>query len=161
MAAKRIAVFSGKIRSINALFFRKRRKEERATSAREFDTYQELSLRKTPETSSLFDGSPLRDQYPETFRKLVAEYESLIEDAISERFFKVDHRLQERLVALAQTLGGIKAGAKDVMDIHRQGLAGKTEGVPHKKVQIVLEESRYMLITLLGNLLNLYRKKSY
>ena len=68
--------------------------------------------------------------------------------------------LHEKLTHMADTLGFLKAGAKDIMDIHRQCIMGRIHASNPKAGKIVLEESRYLLIELMGNLINNYRRKS-
>ena len=134
--------------------------EDEAASDREMNALLNLSKRETRETSILFDSAPLKIQYPESYQIAVKEYENLLDNAINERFFKVEQHLHEKLSHMCDTLGFLKVSAKDLIDIHSQSITARINGTNLKAGKIILEESRYLLIELMGNMINYYRRKS-
>jgi response regulator RpfG family c-di-GMP phosphodiesterase len=135
-------------------------REDIASSHREIMTFQTLSRRDTSETSALYNALPLKTQYPESFQNILKEYDDILNSAIEERLFKVEQHLHEKLSHLSDNLGFLKASAKDIIDIHRQCLSDKFSHSNVKEQKIILEESRLLLIELMGNLINYYRRKS-
>ncbi len=147
--------------SIRRAFSLSRELEDQSASDREMATFKDLSQQKAPATAALFDAAPLKIQFPESYQNILKEYNKLIEDALNERFYKVDHQLNDRIVHLSDTLGFLKADAKDIIGIHRHTIASQIGKTNPKAAKIILEESRYILINLMGNLLNFYCQKSY
>lgn len=137
-----------------------RENEDQFSSDREMAKFQTMSHRETGETSVLFNAAPLRTQYPESFQNILKEYDKILEDAIDERFFMVQHNLREKLNHLSGNLCFLKAGAKDIIDIHRQCIITRISEAKPKEQKVVLEESRLLLIELMGNMINYYRRTS-
>lgn len=135
--------------------------EDQAAADREMLSFEDLSHRNTIETSTLFNSAPLRKEYPEAFQNSVKEYNLLIDLALKEKYYKIESSLSERLYQLTENLGFLNAGAKDLMDIHIQCLQSRFEKANLKQQKILLEESRILLIGILGNLVNHYRRKSF
>lgn len=135
--------------------------DDQAAADREMLSLEGMRDRTTRETSSLFNSAPLRELYPESFQNSVAEYNLLIELALREKFYKVESTLAERLYKLSENLGFLNAGAKDIMDIHLSCLKTKIAQTSLKQQKIILEESRILLIGIMGNLINHYRRKSF
>lgn len=135
-------------------------REDVAASHREMMTFHTLSRRDTNETAMLYNAVPLKTQYPESFQNILKEYDDILSDAIEERFFKVQQHLHEKLNHLSDNLGFLKAGAKDIIDIHRQCISVRFNKSNLKEQKVILEESRLLLIELMGNLINYYRRKS-
>jgi len=137
-----------------------RDREDETSANRELESYQTLSIRPAKETASLYNSAPLKKEYPESFQYLLAEYNHLLDESIEIRFFLVENNLRQRLGILAESLGFLKAGAKDIIDLHRQCIMGRLEKATPKEQKVILEESRLMLIELMGYMINHYRKKS-
>ena len=134
--------------------------EDFASSQREMMAFHNLSRRDAGETSLIYNAASLKTQYPESFQNILKEYDSILKDAIEERFFRVDKRLHEKLNHLSNNLGFLKAGAKDLMDIHRECIISRINKANVKEQKVTLEESRLLLIELMGNMINYYRRKS-
>lgn len=137
-----------------------REHEDKTASDREMQTFKNLSQRDSRETSVLFNAVPLKMQYPESYRNILNEYDKILSDAIEERCFKVEQHLHEKLNHLSDNLGFLKAGAKDIMDVHRECIIARINMANPKEQKILLEESRLLLIELMGNMINYYRRKS-
>lgn len=137
-----------------------RDREDESAANRELASYQTLSIRPAQETAALYNAAPLKKAYPESFQYLQAEYNQLLDESIEVRFFLVEHNLSERLGNLAERLGFLKAGAKDILDLHRGCILNRIDKATLKEQKVILEESRLMLIELMGYMINHYRKKS-
>ncbi|MCX6277665.1 MAG: response regulator [Bacteroidetes bacterium] len=135
-------------------------REDLASSQREMIAFHNLSRREAGETSLIYNAVSLKIQYPESFQNILKEYDSILNDAIEERFFRVEQHLHEKLNHLSNNLGFLKAGAKDIMDIHRECIIARINKANMKEQKVVLEESRLLLIELMGNMINYYRRKS-
>ncbi len=80
-----------------------------------------------------------------------------MELALEQRVYKVDHRLSDRLRSMAEQLGALKAGPRDVVEIHRSTLKEKSLGGATQKAQAYLDEARMMLVEVMGYVLSFYR----
>lgn len=110
------------------------------------------SVRSEDSSSSL-----LREDMPDTFQQIVANYGELIDLALDQRVYKVNHRLAHRLRSLSKWLGQLRAGPRDVVEIHSTVLKKKLDGVTSMREQALIEESRLLLLELMGHLINYYR----
>ncbi|GIX48607.1 MAG: hypothetical protein KatS3mg131_2818 [Candidatus Tectimicrobiota bacterium] len=108
-------------------------------------------------TAHLFGDAPLRQTAPEVFQAWVARYGSLLDMALEQRAYKVDHRLSAHLRTLAEELGFMHAGPRDVIDVHTQALHPKLRDVLPEKAQAYLEEGRMLVLELMGHLVAVYR----
>jgi len=58
---------------------------------------------------------------------------------------------------LAELLGFLRAGARDVIDIHNETLRSFVKDKSSSQARIFMEESRIVLLQLMGDLLSFYR----
>jgi hypothetical protein len=137
-----------------------RDREDQAAASREMASFQSMSNEQTKETAVIYNGAPLKREYPESFQRLLVEYNQLLDKAIEVRFFLVEKNLHERLTNLPGNLGLLKAVARDIIDLHRQCIVDRMDKAHPKEQRVILEESRLMLIELMGYLINYYRRKS-
>jgi CheY-like chemotaxis protein len=112
----------------------------------------------TSVTAQMYSASPLREVAPEDFSRMVREYKDFLGCAVEERLFKVDHKSQETLQALADYLGSLRAGPRDVVEIHSLALREKINGVGPGKAAAFLEEGRLAVLGLMGHLVAHYRR---
>lgn len=101
---------------------------------------------------------PLKDRRHSDFQGLVDRYVSIIHASMEMRIVKVDHDLSGRLADLAGDLAISLASGRDIMDIHRTAteqlsIASRSSA----KRKALADESRLMLVGLLGKLLANYR----
>jgi DNA-binding response OmpR family regulator len=86
--------------------------------------------------------TPLREGLPELFDELVQHYGELLDLALR---------------ALGDQLGFIKAGPRDVVQIHHAALLKKAANVTVSKSRAYIEEGRLLILELMGNLVSYYR----
>lgn len=111
----------------------------------------------TTVTARIYSGSPLRESAPDEFKSAVAEYYDLLQLALEQRIFKDGRDFSDRLRELGQQLGFLRAGPRDVVDIHTTALRRRMENVPAEKAQAYIEEGRIAGLELMGHLTGYYR----
>jgi len=111
-------------------------------------------------TAKMFGLVSLREGLPDTFNQLVERYGELMELALEQRAYRVKHNIPEELRLLAEQVGFLKAGPRDVVEIHSRTLKMKTNGVTPQKAQAYVEEGRVMVLELMGYLASYYHTNS-
>jgi hypothetical protein len=103
---------------------------------------------------------PLRESLPDLFYELTQHYGELLDLALEQRLYKVNHQLSESLRALGEQLGFLKAGPRDVVQIHHTALEIKAAQVTPSKAQAYLEEGRLLVLELMGYVASYYRNQA-
>ncbi len=135
--------------------------ELRKLEQNELELLERLSdFPKTVVTARLYGLAPLRESLPDNFYKLVKKYENLIELAIEQRIYKVKHNTNEQLRAIAEEMGFLNAGPRDVVEIHSHALKKKINSSPYQKSVVYTEEGHFLALKLMGYLVSYYRKYS-
>ncbi len=109
-------------------------------------------------TARLYGTVSLQDSCPEIFREHVENYGKLMDLALEEQAYKVEHNISNRLRTQAEKLGLLKASPRDVVDIHTTALKEKTKMVNLAKAQAYVTEGRLMVLEMMGYLTSYYRK---
>ena len=107
--------------------------------------------------ANLWGLESLRDSKPDIFAELVQNYSEIMDLALEEKAYKVEHNISEKLGALARQLGFMQATPRDTIEIHTAVLKGKTDH-SSKKYQAYATEGRLILLQLMGYLTAYYRK---
>lgn len=115
------------------------------------------SLPTTVVTARVYGTFPLRESHPDLFRVLAGRYESLLDLALEQRNFKVDHNVSDELRKLSDDLGRLHAGPRDVIDLHASALKSKTAGMPPQKDRAYVQEGRLLVLELMGHLVSYFR----
>lgn len=108
-------------------------------------------------TAQTFGLGAVRDNHPEFFRACVQRYEAVLDLALEQRVYRVEHPLAEQIRLLSEQLGFLRAGPRDVIDVHRAALRNKTVNTPASKVQAYTQEGRLLVVKLMGDLVSYYR----
>ncbi len=127
---------------------------------REISGLLQLSSTQTGVTAGLFGMLPLRESAPNVFEEMVRTYGHYIELALEQRAFKVKHDISDGLRSMAERLGFLRAGPRDVVDIHGSVLQSKSQDVNPLKAKAYAEEGRLMVLELMGYLVSYYRNYS-
>jgi DNA-binding NarL/FixJ family response regulator len=109
-------------------------------------------------TARLYGTSSLRETFPEIFQDQVEIYGSLLDLALEQQAYKIDYNISEKLRNQAEKLGILKAGPRDVVEIHTTALKAKTQSVNVAKAQAYVIEGRLMVLEMMGYLTSYYRK---
>jgi DNA-binding response OmpR family regulator len=143
---------------------REKEKEKEAMAERIQQLERELQSlegfapsQQTAATAQAFGLKPLPQSFPSIFNKLVQHYGELMELALEQRAFRVEHDISGKLQSIAEELGFLHARPRDVVEIHSSALRNKTEAVNQARSQAYIEEGRIMVLQLMGHLLSHYR----
>ncbi len=112
----------------------------------------------SPTTADVFGQAPLGKSSPVPFGELVQWYAGLIDLAVEQRTFKVEHDLHGRVRQLAERLGFLKAVPRDLVEIHSAAIKDRAASLPDQKAQACREEAQFILLELMGHLCTFYRK---
>lgn len=134
------------------------RQQRIAQQEREFQDLEELVNTTTSVTARMFGVETIQDSLPEIFAELSQAYGHLLDLALEQRAFKVDHRLSEQLRVLADKMGFLKASPRDVIELHTYTLREKNRDVTLAKAQVYVAEGRLLVLELMGYLTSFYRK---
>ena len=118
------------------------------------------SMDKTAVTAEMFGMMHLRKKLPDIFNGMARRYGDLMDLALEQQAYKVEHDISGSLRSLAQEIGFLKGGPRDVVEIYSTALKEKTHGATTQKVQAYTEEGRLMALELMGHLVSFYRNYS-
>ncbi|MFP4302891.1 MAG: response regulator transcription factor [Alkalispirochaetaceae bacterium] len=114
----------------------------------------------TSETAKAYQQESLENSSLSLFESASERYASLIVQAMDRRIYKTVAAGGEGVRDLAADLGFAGAGARDIIDIHTRALASLASGGSAKRALLLQEESRLLLVELMGHVLNYYRMRS-
>jgi len=128
---------------------------------RELRSLERLSLSpKAAATAETLGLKPFRQAVPDTFNQVVRHYGDLMDLALEQQAYKVEHDISGKLRTIAEELGSLKAGPRDVVEIHSSALRKKASETSHARTQAYAEEGRMMVLELMGHLASYYRTYS-
>jgi DNA-binding response OmpR family regulator len=111
-------------------------------------------------TARLYGTLPLKESLPDMFEDLVLTYTQMIEYSIENLFHKTSNNTTENLHELADELGQLKAGPRDVVAIHIEALKRKMGNTNPAKAKVYVEEGRILAFELMGYLALYYRNRA-
>ncbi len=111
----------------------------------------------TDTTAETFGLKPFRQAVPDTFNQVVRHYGDVMDLALEQQAYKVEHDISGKLRTIAEELGSLKAGPRDVVEIHSSALRKKASETSHAQAQAYAEEGRMMVLQLMGHLASYYR----
>lgn len=114
-----------------------------------------------PITERSFGMMPLASRAPQQFAKLVRIYGVVLDSAMQHRAMKQDGDPTIELNDLADQLGILGAGPRDVIDLHKAVIAAGIQAQGRRSAKAYLEESRLLLLQLMGYLVSFYRNLSW
>jgi DNA-binding response OmpR family regulator len=133
--------------------------QQREREARELASMEQISRGSQHSvTEQSFGVLHLRESAPEYFDALVKHFEKNLELSVEKRILRVEHNVDEELRAMAEQLGSVKAGPRDVIDIYLLALKTLSKDAKPQKAQVYAEEGRLLVLGLMGNLVSFYRK---
>lgn len=135
-----------------------RKERERQRQQQEFQDLEHFATSRTGITSRMFGSESLQESVPEIFEELAQTYGQLLDLALEQRAYKVQHDISDRLRSLADKLGFLKASPRDAIDLHAKTLREKSQEVLPAKAQAYAVEGRLLVLELMGYLASFYRK---
>jgi CheY-like chemotaxis protein len=137
------------------------RARQREREERELRTFAQISRApQTAVTARLFGEAPLHEALPDVFNDLSRKYSDLMDRVLEQRAYKVEHNMSENIRSMAEEMGFLKAGPRDVVEMHTMVLKKKTSRAASQKAQAYMEEGRLMVLELMGCLVSFYRNYS-
>jgi CheY-like chemotaxis protein len=137
---------------------REAERQRRERQEREIASFERLA---DPAVASVaarsYGAAPLRVSVPATLEGLRTRYAELLDQALEERAYRVDHGLSDRLRALANELGFLNAGPRDVVELHAGALRTRIQSVTPQRAQAYVDEARVLVLELMGYLVAYYR----
>jgi len=130
---------------------------QREQQNREIQSLEQISGSPSMVTAGTYGMKPLIESSPEIFNELVQYYGNLLDQALKQQNYRVDYDFSEKLNILADQLGLLRVGPRDVVQIHTMALKEKNRDAPYKKTQAYIEEGRLMVLELMGNIVSFYR----
>jgi CheY-like chemotaxis protein len=109
-------------------------------------------------TGEMYGLYPLRQSAPDIFKDMVRQYDELLDLALEEQNYRVDHNISGRLGALAGELGSYRAGPRDVVEIHLHAIEDKTRRSTTAHAKYYAQEGRLLALELMGHLVDYYRR---
>jgi hypothetical protein len=135
-------------------------KDLRGQQREELDKLERLSSPARTVTARLLGVLPIRESFPEIFTEVVRLYSDVIELSLQQRAYKVEHNASEAMYNIVDRLGFLRAGPRDVIDIHLAALKKKSDGATPQKIQAYVEEGRIKALELMGHMVSHYRDRS-
>jgi DNA-binding response OmpR family regulator len=136
------------------------RRERVARLRREIRALAEIvALPDTTVAARSFGAMPLKDSVPDLFDQLVEDYGRLLDVALERRVYKVEPDVAEDARALAEELGALRAGPRDVVDVHITALRERSGRSNGPKAAVYTEEGRLVTLELMGHLVSYYRNR--
>lgn len=135
--------------------------EYQSRLTREIHILRELVTSRTyPITAQALGLRPLQETVPESYEKSQEEYDGLLDLALEEKVYQVEHQLSSRLRELAGRLGALRAAPRDLINLHTRSLESKRGKVTDQKLTAYSREGRLILLELMGYLTAYYRVQS-
>lgn len=115
----------------------------------------------TAVTAQLFGVVPLHERAPGEYWSLFQRYLRLLDAVIRRQTYKDEPAdVSDELRAVADGLGGLRAGAREVAELHARALRQRTRGAPAAKQSMLIAEGRLLALELMGHLVSFYRRRA-
>lgn len=123
----------------------------------EFEQLEAMVAFNINRNANLSDSVSLQESKPDIFAELVQSYCEIMDLALEEKAYKVEHNTSDKLAALARQLGFMQATPRDAIEIHTTVLKEKNVN-SSRKSQAYVKEGRLTILELMGYLTAYYRK---
>jgi len=132
-----------------------------SVSQREFLDLEQYVRAPVGVTQHMFGQQPLKDYAPQVFGELLDDYRHLLEHCVDRELFRGNQADSAgTLRQLAERLGDLSAGPRDVVDLHTSCIRmnkGAESSLPERAY---IEVGRLLLLELMGYLVSYYRLRS-
>lgn len=132
-----------------------RMRKEHEREIRSLDEYTDGSA--TSVTAHSLGIGLLSKTIPDSFEELVLTYGNLLDLSLEQRTFKVDHSTSKNLYSLAEKIGSLKAGPRDIVEIHSLAMKKRIAAARPQRAKAIMEEGRLIVLELMGYLVSVYR----
>ena len=124
---------------------------------RERAAMERMSIQDSSVTAAAFGITPLSEAPPETVARLKDVYGRVLADAFSQATHRVDLGVSDRLGELADELGFLNAGPRDIVWLHTQVFNAFSSDLPRPRALAFAVEGRLVVLELMGCLAAYYR----
>ncbi|MEI7849111.1 MAG: response regulator [Chloroflexota bacterium] len=111
-------------------------------------------------SASMLGLLPLRETNKEKFESLKLEYMNCLEKSLEQRLYDIKFPIASVLKTMANEFGFLRAGPRDVIEVHHAALMASFEKHPLPRRQVYITVSRLLVLELMGNLVQYYRSYS-
>ncbi len=108
-------------------------------------------------TERMYGGKPLKQYAEEVFQNLVRAYTEILENSLENQVTRAGHDVSNRIRTLAESLGFLAAGPRDVVDINMAGLSSIVPANNPEKADAYAREGQFIILELMGHLVSFYR----
>ena len=108
-------------------------------------------------SARLLGQGSLREANPDKFQEFRQQYGACLEQAFDQRVYRITYQISNNLKNLAIDLCLLRAGPRDVVDIHHSAIQDIFEKYQLPRRQVYVEEGRLLLLELMGSLVHAYR----
>lgn len=112
-------------------------------------------------TLKSLSSAPLVDARPKEFSAEIKNYGTLLDRLLSASDEDEKNVIKEDLHGLADRLGALNAGPRDLVEIHKAALSQRLQGPFITDSSASIEEGRLLLLQLMGHLVSYYRRLSW
>ncbi len=131
---------------------------QRDARDREMTALESLS---SPERSSvtarIFGITTLSQSSPEIFNEIKDRYKKALGLVVEEAVISTDYGASDELRSIADYLGFLKAGPRDVVELHKAGMKEMVSTENALKAKAYMEQGRIAVLELMGFLVSYYR----
>lgn len=103
---------------------------------------------------------PLREGHPDDFANLVDRCGDLLDRALQQQKYRIEHDVSAALQELGDRLGALGAGPRDVVEVYGAALKARSAGAIAARARAYLEEGRLLVLELMGHLVSYYRGRT-
>lgn len=111
----------------------------------------------TPITARTYTHGSVRNALPDLFETLLQRLNTLVDQSVEDRIYGTTHPVDADLVTLAESLGFVRAGPRDVIDLYVTIIRSRSAEISAKRRAVLMEEMRLLVLQLMGHLANHYR----
>ncbi len=101
--------------------------------------------------------APLRAAFPERFAELAREYGEILDRAVEQILQRRPATLEQRLQRLANAAAELRAGPRDVVELHAAAMKQREAEHGPERMKLYLAEGRLRLLEVMGYLVTFYR----
>lgn len=105
-------------------------------------------------------AAALRDALPGAFEELVDDYARLLDQAVEQVVYRVEHPLEASVRSLARRAGELRAGPRDIVEIHASAIKARRRETGPQRMRLYVAEGHVRLLEVMGHLVTFYRQLS-
>jgi DNA-binding response OmpR family regulator len=108
-------------------------------------------------TERSLGSGPVAQRAPDHFDILVLRYGEVLDRSLAKRGNAEVMTQEEELHEIADRLGVLRAGPRDVVDVHKAAVNARLDDVSERRNRAYIDEGRLLLVQLMGHLVSFYR----